>query len=87
MGALFSGRGRSETRAPAVSGRFYPGSPSGLKAKIDGFMANVEKHPISGKLLALIVPHAGYDYSGQIDRKSTRLNSSHIPLSRMPSSA
>ena len=23
----------------------------------------------------------------QIDRKSTRLNSSHIPLSRMPSSA
>ena len=24
---------------------------------------------------------------GNIDRKSTRLNSSHIPLSRMPSSA
>lgn len=66
MVALFSGRGRGATRAPAVSGMFYPGSPSSLKAKIDGFMANVEKHPISGKLLALIVPHAGYDYSGQI---------------------
>ena len=26
-------------------------------------------------------------YLGQLDRKSTRLNSSHIPLSRMPSSA
>ena len=25
--------------------------------------------------------------SGLLDRKSTRLNSSHIPLSRMPSSA
>ena len=25
--------------------------------------------------------------SGEADRKSTRLNSSHIPLSRMPSSA
>ena len=25
--------------------------------------------------------------SGEKDRKSTRLNSSHIPLSRMPSSA
>ena len=25
--------------------------------------------------------------SGILDRKSTRLNSSHIPLSRMPSSA
>ena len=27
------------------------------------------------------------DAIGRIDRKSTRLNSSHIPLSRMPSSA
>ena len=26
-------------------------------------------------------------YAGLVDRKSTRLNSSHIPLSRMPSSA
>ena len=26
-------------------------------------------------------------YTGKEDRKSTRLNSSHIPLSRMPSSA
>ena len=27
------------------------------------------------------------DFSMDVDRKSTRLNSSHIPLSRMPSSA
>ena len=27
------------------------------------------------------------DKTGNADRKSTRLNSSHIPLSRMPSSA
>ena len=27
------------------------------------------------------------DYRLMVDRKSTRLNSSHIPLSRMPSSA
>ena len=27
------------------------------------------------------------DFGLQLDRKSTRLNSSHIPLSRMPSSA
>ena len=26
-------------------------------------------------------------FAGYLDRKSTRLNSSHIPLSRMPSSA
>ena len=29
----------------------------------------------------------GFWAPGYIDRKSTRLNSSHIPLSRMPSSA
>ena len=32
--------------------------------------------------------YADYDYNNwALDRKSTRLNSSHIPLSRMPSSA
>ena len=35
------------------------------------------------ELNALIQEAAVYD----LDRKSTRLNSSHIPLSRMPSSA
>ena len=30
---------------------------------------------------------AGSDFEAELDRKSTRLNSSHIPLSRMPSSA
>ena len=29
----------------------------------------------------------GGSHLGRVDRKSTRLNSSHIPLSRMPSSA
>ena len=31
--------------------------------------------------------YAGVGLTGFSDRKSTRLNSSHIPLSRMPSSA
>ena len=35
-----------------------------------------------------IIPEAGdIDKAEALDRKSTRLNSSHIPLSRMPSSA
>jgi len=49
-----------------VAGAFYPGSPSSLKAMISEFMANAEKRPIDGKLVALIVPHAGYVYSGQV---------------------
>ena len=41
------------------------------------------------KLLADIIERPGHgpDLVRVLDRKSTRLNSSHIPLSRMPSSA
>ena len=34
-----------------------------------------------------IMMYIEYNSAKQRDRKSTRLNSSHIPLSRMPSSA
>ena len=34
-----------------------------------------------------LFPHTKIDLSDMIDRKSTRLNSSHVALSRMPSSA
>ena len=34
-----------------------------------------------------LVAHMRYELIPLKDRKSTRLNSSHIPLSRMPSSA
>jgi len=45
---------------------FYPDSPSSLKAMINDFMAKAEEQAIDGKLVALIVPHAGYMYSGQV---------------------
>ena len=44
----------------------------------------------SSKLLRrkfLILDYGRERYLCSLDRKSTRLNSSHIPLSRMPSSA
>ena len=47
----------------------------------------------TGRANAAMFNKVMVDYYGtytpvnQIDRKSTRLNSSHIPLSRMPSSA
>ena len=35
----------------------------------------------------LLISNKSLNLIGKTDRKSTRLNSSHIPLSRMPSSA
>ncbi|UCV30112.1 AmmeMemoRadiSam system protein B [Ferribacterium limneticum] len=51
------------TRPPAVAGTFYPGDPDALSATVDHFLA--EASPQSGlQPKALIVPHAGYIYSG-----------------------
>lgn len=63
---IFSSRNRSEVRRPVVAGTFYPGSASVLRTEIDGFLSNVEKSPVDGNIVALIVPHAGYVYSGQV---------------------
>ncbi|MCK4436444.1 AmmeMemoRadiSam system protein B [bacterium] len=55
-----------EVRSPAVSGMFYPGNAFTLKNEVDEFLQRVERKAIQGKLIALIAPHAGYRYSGQV---------------------
>ena len=57
----------SKIRAPAVAGQFYPADPDKLKEKIEKYLDDAK----SGLELALnpraiIVPHAGYDYSGVV---------------------
>ncbi len=61
-------------------------NPSGLFAKITD---TVEDTMRAGKLpLQAISGTMGLmDSAGKVDRKSTRLNSSHTDISRMPSSA
>ncbi len=55
----------SDTRPPAVAGTFYPLDARLLSRQIDNMLANVRPSiPISPK--AIIVPHAGYLYSGPI---------------------
>ena len=51
-------------REPAVAGSFYPAEAKALQATVDGFLARAKTPPAEGKLLALVVPHAGYIYSG-----------------------
>ncbi len=46
--------------------RFYSPFPDVLKAKVRGFLSNVKKEKVKGELIALIAPHAGYDFSGQV---------------------
>lgn len=51
------------TRPPAVAGAFYPGNPAVLSAAIDQLLAAVPGAE-TRQPKALIVPHAGYVYSG-----------------------
>ena len=53
------------TRLPAVSGQFYPNDKNQLSKMINNFFSLSENKNIDG-IKAVIVPHAGYIYSGQI---------------------
>lgn len=63
-------KGEKETsykvRPPAVAGAFYPSQADDLKAQVDYFLKNASSKKVKGRIVALIVPHAGYDYSGQV---------------------
>jgi AmmeMemoRadiSam system protein B len=56
-----------EIRPAAVAGLFYPGAPRPLAADVRGYLAAVSAS-IGGAAWpkALIVPHAGYAYSGPV---------------------
>jgi len=57
---------KDTVKEPAVAGVFYPGERGELGRVVDGFLANAATPPGSGRLIALIAPHAGYMYSGQV---------------------
>ena len=56
--------GAKTIRQPAVAGMFYPADPEVLKRDVDHLLESAAKPKIAGHILALISPHAGYQYSG-----------------------
>ena len=53
-------------RLPSVSGMFYPEDPVLLRKDIEAYLKGAEVEPISGRVHAIVSPHAGYVYSGQV---------------------
>ena len=53
-------------RHSVIAGSWYPGTAAPLKATVDSYLDHVEKTDLGGDLIGLIVPHAGYMYSGQV---------------------
>ena len=61
---------RSDVRPPAVAGSFYPGDAGELTAVVDRLLERARLRASGGALgpppVALVVPHAGYVYSGSV---------------------
>ncbi len=53
-------------RKPVVAGGFYPADPDELKKMMERYIDEAPPPKIKGKLKGLIVPHAGYIYSGPV---------------------
>ncbi|MGZ3559517.1 MAG: AmmeMemoRadiSam system protein B [Thermodesulfobacteriota bacterium] len=55
-----------EIREPAVAGAFYPDKPEILQRDLSKYLENAKKEKVEGEIVALVSPHAGYMYSGQV---------------------
>lgn len=52
-------------RYPAVAGQFYDDNPESLQAQIEHWLVTAQHSDAVPNIRAIIVPHAGYRYSGE----------------------
>jgi AmmeMemoRadiSam system protein B/AmmeMemoRadiSam system protein A len=65
--------GMKEIREPVFAGSWYPGEPEILSRDVKRYLGNVKKENLAGEMVALISPHAGYMYSGQVAAHAYKL--------------
>ena len=58
--------GEKKVRMPAVAGAFYPADADTLKETVVSFLSEASSAEADKKVQAIIVPHAGYVYSGSV---------------------
>lgn len=56
----------SDIRPSPLAGRWYPANSKRLAESVDGYISRAQVPEISGKIAALISPHAGHLYSGPV---------------------
>lgn len=61
-----SSNGQGIDRQPYVAGSFYPDNPAELRLMIDELLASAGDIKKEEKVRAIIVPHAGYIFSGKV---------------------
>ena len=53
-------------KEPDLAGAFYPADEQALADMVKDFIASAETATVDGKLIALIAPHAGFQFSGRV---------------------
>lgn len=66
-----------QIRKSVISGSWYPGDAHILKKTIASYIESVPNPQFDGKLVALISPHAGYQYSGPVAAYAYKLLEKH----------
>jgi AmmeMemoRadiSam system protein B/AmmeMemoRadiSam system protein A len=61
-----SAAGPQKVRQAGVAGSFYPADPKELSEMIDDMLAHASPPIIKDPILAVVAPHAGYQYSGPV---------------------
>jgi len=70
-------QGYAEIRQARVAGRFYPGDQAELLALVQDLLGRQPEPTVTQKPRILIVPHAGYQYSGLIAANGFRHAKGH----------
>lgn len=52
-------------RPSPIAGTWYSGNPDVLRKEIDGYLSHADPCKHEGRVTGLVVPHAGYRYSGR----------------------
>lgn len=58
--------GLERIRESVIAGTWYPGNPEKLRKAVLEYLAKASVTSLSGRLVGLVAPHAGYIYSGPV---------------------
>ena len=64
LGMVLGCNAEDKVLKSALAGSWYTADPVKLRAELEGYISNAKQEPLDD-VIALILPHAGYQYSGQ----------------------
>lgn len=56
----------SDIRPSPIAGQWYSSDPAVLSLELDGYLSAARLPAINGEIIAVVAPHAGYQYSGPV---------------------